>query len=63
MKLSLGLCYCVLLSSGKCVTFKLVGGNANGKVDVETPPGSGKIADLHTLLAGGYLAYWEVKCP
>ena len=63
MKLALGLCYCVLLASGQSVTFRLIGGNDKGLIDVESPPGSGKIVELHSLLAGGYTAYWETDCP
>ncbi len=63
MKLTLGYCYGFLLAGGKYVEFRLIGGNAKGQVEVESPPGSGKMTDLHTLLGGGYTAYWEVKCP
>jgi hypothetical protein len=63
VKLTLGLCYCVLLASGKYATFRLIGGNDKGLIDVESPPGSGTIVDLHSLLAGGYTAFWEIDCP
>ena len=63
MKLTLGYCYGFVLASGKYVEFRLVGGNAKGQVDVESPFGSDNITDFHALLGGGYTAYWEIKCP
>lgn len=63
MNLSIGLCYAVELTNGSVVKFRFLGQDKNGKVVVETPPGSGKQEDLMTLIQGGYLAYWEINCP
>ena len=63
MKLTLGYCYGFLLANGQYVEFRLIGGNAKGQVEVESPPSSGKITDLHSLLGAGYTAYWEINCP
>jgi hypothetical protein len=63
MHLAVGLCYGVMLANGNYVSFRLIGGNAAGQVDVESPAGSGNQTTLHALLGGGYSAYWQIPCP
>lgn len=61
MKLVIGCCYGFLLANGQYAEFLFIVGNAKGQVEVESPPGSGTVTDLHTLLGVGYTVYWEVK--